>query len=83
MQRSSIKITYLLAAMIIAVMVGSAFGAKMEDKYNVQYNVSELDSPVQEILWCGTSEVKSEDGDLIKYSEERKQKRLYVLTEKG
>ena len=45
--------------------------------------MSELDSPVQEILWCGTSMVKSEDDELIKYSEERKQRRLYVLTEKG
>jgi len=27
--------------------------------------------------------VKSEDGDLIKYAEERKQRRLYVLTERG
>jgi len=32
--------------MIIVAMVGSVFGEKMEDKFNVQYNVSELDSPV-------------------------------------
>ena len=83
MQKRSVKLTQLFAAMIIVAMVGSVFGEKMEDKFNVQYNVSELDSPVQEILWCGTSEVKSEDGDLIKYAEERKQRRLYVLTERG
>lgn len=34
-----------------------------KDKYDVKFRVTELDSPIQEILWCGSSQATSEDGD--------------------
>lgn len=41
----------------------------MEDKYKVEYKITQLDSPVQEILWCGSSQAKSEEGEVIQYDE--------------
>ncbi|KAL4463962.1 hypothetical protein ABPG74_005899 [Tetrahymena malaccensis] len=54
-----------------------------KDKYDVKYRITELDSPIQEILWCGTSQATSEDGDIITYDQTAKIRKLYVLTDKG
>lgn len=54
-----------------------------KDKYGVQYRITELESPVQEVLWCGTTQATSEDGDVINFDSTSNIRKLYVLTTRG